>query len=393
MNDKELPEGWRVVTFGDMAKHISKRVEPSETKLNIYVGLEHLDPDSLKIKRHGVPSDVSGQKLLVKKGQIVFGKRRAYQRKLAVANWDCICSAHAMVLEANPETVVTEFLPYFMQSGVFMNRALDISEGSLSPTIKWKILEIQKFIIPSIEIQTNFLKVMMLNTKNIEMGEGFISATEQLIASLLHEKCSWLLKKTVTDNLDERLSSGYKIVKIKEVLNIKSIRVNMDDESLYQTVVARRAHGGIDERDKLKGRDISVKSQFLIEKGDFLISKRQIVHGGCGIVPERLHGSIVSNEYDVFNVSKDIDMDFWFWLVQTPRMKSYFFINSVGIHIEKMLFKTNQWLNMEIILPSIKEQQSIVAALNELKDLSETLDNKIIECRKINQSLLTGSFR
>ena len=121
MNKEQLPEGWRMVKFGDMAKNFSKRVEPSATDLEIYVGLEHLDPDSLRIKRHGVPSDVAGQKLRVKKGQIIFGKRRAYQRKLGVADWDCICSAHAMVLEANPAVVLPEFLPFFMQSDVFMN--------------------------------------------------------------------------------------------------------------------------------------------------------------------------------------------------------------------------------------------------------------------------------
>ena len=98
----DLNMEYQEVKFGEIAKHISKRVEPSETTLEIYVGLEHLDPDSLKITRHGVPSDVAGQKLLVKKGQIIFGKRRAYQRKVAVADWDCICSAHAMVLEAIP---------------------------------------------------------------------------------------------------------------------------------------------------------------------------------------------------------------------------------------------------------------------------------------------------
>ena len=52
MKPKQLPEGWRMVKFGEMATHISKRVEPSETDLAIYVGLEHLDPDSLRIKRH-----------------------------------------------------------------------------------------------------------------------------------------------------------------------------------------------------------------------------------------------------------------------------------------------------------------------------------------------------
>ena len=79
-----------------------------------------------------------------------FGKRRAYQRKVAVADWDCICSAHAMVLEAIPGKILPDFLPFFMQSNQFMERAVEISEGSLSPTIKWKNLEQQSFIIPNL---------------------------------------------------------------------------------------------------------------------------------------------------------------------------------------------------------------------------------------------------
>ena len=154
----DLNMEYQEVKFGEIAKHISKRVEPSETTLEVYVGLEHLDPDSLKITRHGVPSDVAGQKLLVKKGQIIFGKRRAYQRKVAVADWDCICSAHAMVLEAIPGKILPEFLPFFMQSNQFMERAVDISEGSLSPTIKWKVLENQIFQIPNLNNQKQIIK-------------------------------------------------------------------------------------------------------------------------------------------------------------------------------------------------------------------------------------------
>ncbi|MUJ22947.1 restriction endonuclease subunit S [Aliivibrio fischeri] len=159
MKEQNLPEGWQVVKFSDIAKHISKRVEPSETDLEVYVGLEHLEPDSLKIKCHGVPSDVAGQKLLVKKGQIIFGKRRAYQRKVAVANWDCICSAHAMVLEAISDKVIPDYLPFFMQSDAFMKRAIAISEGSLSPTIKWKVLAQQNFSLPSKEQQETLLRL------------------------------------------------------------------------------------------------------------------------------------------------------------------------------------------------------------------------------------------
>ncbi len=181
-NEKQLPDGWRMVKFGEMAKHISKRVEPSKTDLEIYVGLEHLDPDSLRIKRHGVPSDVAGQKLLVKKGQIIFGKRRAYQRKLGVADWDCICSAHAMVLEANPETVLPEFLPFFMQSDVFMNRAVAVSEGSLSPTIKWKVLSEQKFALPNKEIQQRYLSVICVAEKSLVLAEGSICSAQNFLS-------------------------------------------------------------------------------------------------------------------------------------------------------------------------------------------------------------------
>ncbi len=159
LTEKQKSEGWRIVKFGEIAKSVSKRVDPANTELEVYVGLEHLDPDNLRITRRGVPSDVKGQKLLVQPGQIIFGKRRAYQRKVAVADFDGICSAHAMVLEAIPEAVVPEYLPFFMLSDMFMERAVAISEGSLSPTIKWKTLANQEFPLPPHPRQEEMLEV------------------------------------------------------------------------------------------------------------------------------------------------------------------------------------------------------------------------------------------
>lgn len=144
-----LRAGWQIVRFGQMAENVTDRIDnPSEAGVERYVGLEHLDPESLKIRRWGSPEDVEATKLRFKPGDIIFGKRRAYQRKLAVADFEGICSAHAMVLRAREETVVKEFLPFFMQSDIFFDRALSISVGSLSPTINWKTLASQQFAIP-----------------------------------------------------------------------------------------------------------------------------------------------------------------------------------------------------------------------------------------------------
>lgn len=148
---------FETVTFDEIAINISERVEPKKTELTTYVGLEHLDADNLKIERTGTPDDVIGTKLKIYKGDIIFGKRRAYLRKVAVSHFDGIASAHSMILRANENNIEKEFLPYFMQSDTFMERAVQISEGSLSPTIKSKTLAIQKFLLPKKEKQKELI--------------------------------------------------------------------------------------------------------------------------------------------------------------------------------------------------------------------------------------------
>jgi type I restriction enzyme, S subunit len=156
-----LKPDWKMWRFDQMATNVNSRVDnPSESGMEHYVGLEHLDADSLKIRRWGTPDDVEATKLMFKKGDIIFGRRRAYQRKLGVAEFDGICSAHAMVLRAKPEVVLPEFLPFFMQSDLFMSRAVDISVGSLSPTINWKTLAVQDFALPSWYEQHRLVKLL-----------------------------------------------------------------------------------------------------------------------------------------------------------------------------------------------------------------------------------------
>ncbi len=145
--------------FGDIAENISERIEPKNAIGQIFIGLDHLDPREITISRFGKPDNLIGTKLKVYKGDIIFGKRNAYLRKAAVANFDGICSAHAMVIRAKPNKVIKGYLPYFMHSDSFMSRAKEISEGSISPTIKWKNLERQEFSIPDLKTQEKILEI------------------------------------------------------------------------------------------------------------------------------------------------------------------------------------------------------------------------------------------
>ena len=73
-------KGWRTMAFGEFAESVNDRVEPSTAAEEIYVGLDDLDSGSLHIRRWGKGSDVIGTKLRFRKSDIIFGRRRAYQR-------------------------------------------------------------------------------------------------------------------------------------------------------------------------------------------------------------------------------------------------------------------------------------------------------------------------
>jgi type I restriction enzyme S subunit len=153
--------GWRIHRFDEIATNVNERVDdPSEAGVEYYVGLEHLDSDSLVIRRWGSPTDVQATKLRFRKGDIIFGRRRVYQRKLGVAHFDGICSAHAMVLRARSDVLWPEFLPFFMQSDLFMERAKEISVGSLSPTINWPALAREEFLLPPLDEQRRITRAL-----------------------------------------------------------------------------------------------------------------------------------------------------------------------------------------------------------------------------------------
>lgn len=95
--------GWTRVAFGDVIESITERVDhPSETGVDRYVGLAHLDPSVMVVQRWDSPDKVEAQKLRFYPGDVIFGRRRAYQKKVAMAEFEGICSAHALVLRAKP---------------------------------------------------------------------------------------------------------------------------------------------------------------------------------------------------------------------------------------------------------------------------------------------------
>lgn len=151
---------WQTWKFSDLVENIVEKVVPKESGLNHYIGLEHLDTGSLHIKRFGETKSLVGDKLRIYKGDLIFAKRNAYLKRVAIAEFDAVASAHSLVLRAKSENVLPEFLPFFMLSETFWGKAIEISVGSLSPTINWKSLAKQEFLLPPKDQQAKLAELL-----------------------------------------------------------------------------------------------------------------------------------------------------------------------------------------------------------------------------------------
>ncbi len=194
------------------------------------------------------------------------------------------------------------------------------------------------------------------------------------------------------------IPEDWKEFQLKDILNLTLESLKMEDEKEYELITVRRRFGGVDSRGVFKGKKILVKNQFYVRENDFVISKRQISHGACGLVLKELDGAIVSNEYNVFKPNKDLlDQVFFNYYVRVPKFNQTFYSYSDGIHIEKLLFKTQSWLKQKIPFPPLKEQEKIAQILTTWDDVlskQETLIKAKEELKKgLMQKLLSGEVR
>lgn len=169
--------------FDQIAINSTEKKKPVEEDRFTYLGLEHLDSGTLKVTRFGSEVAPIGEKLVMHKGDVLFGKRRAYQKKVAIAPFDGIFSAHGMVLRPKEDVINKDFFPLFISSDYFLDAAIKISVGSLSPTINWRDLKELEFELPDMDTQRKLAEVLWSINDTIEAYKRLISATDELVKS------------------------------------------------------------------------------------------------------------------------------------------------------------------------------------------------------------------
>ena len=168
--------------------------------------------------------------------------------------------------------------------------------------------------------------------------------------------------------------------------------IELMDNEPYQLVTVKRRNEGVVPRSILKGRNILVKNYFTVKAGDYLISKRQVVHGANGIVPKSLDNAVVSNEYLVVVDGDEITAKFWTVISKRPEMRKLFFVSSYGVDIEKLVFDVTDWKNRTIAVPPVPEQKNITDYFQKLDSLINQHQQKHDKLSNIKKAMLERMF-
>lgn len=299
--------------FGEIAFNSTEKKKPVESDKSVYIGLEHLDSGDLRVNRWG--SDVApiGDKLIMKKGDVLFGKRRAYQKKVAIAPFDGIFSAHGLILRPKEDAIDKEFFPFFISSDYFLDKAIKISVGSLSPTINWGDLKELEFDLPAMEEQKRLAKILMAAEETRQAYKKLIKQTDDLVKAKFEEMFGTLKRERLGNYIEQIRGVSYKPSDLNSTLTddyVTLFRANNINDGVINFDDVQYVHRDrVVEKQFIKPKDILVcassgslehvgKSALCMFKGEYTFGAFcKLIRATGELKPEYIASYMQTDEY------------------------------------------------------------------------------------------------
>ena len=169
------------VTLGEVAMEARETCKGDRSGFPT-VGLEHITPGEIRLSDCDEGRDNTFTKRF-HEGDILFGRRRAYLKKAAIAPFEGICSGDITVIRAMQDKMEPRLLPFVIQNDDFFDFAVGRSAGSLSPRVKWEHLKTYSFELPEMDKQRELADVLWAIEDTRAAYQELAAATEELVKS------------------------------------------------------------------------------------------------------------------------------------------------------------------------------------------------------------------
>jgi len=388
-NNKALNTSWRHVKFGDVVRQCKEKVDPETSGLERYIAGDHMDTDDLRLRRWGeIGTGYLGPAfhMRFKPGQVLYGSRRTYLRKVAVADFEGVCANTTFVLEPkNSDELLPEFLPFLMQTDSFNEFSVKNSRGSVNPYINFSDLarfefalppsNEQKVIVQGLSCADNMIGALQEAERSARKvfesaaQEFFESSAEKWPKKRIEEVSVLVTNGFVGKSAQHYVAEGgvpYLVSK-----NVRRNRLKLDEV----TYISEEFHHSARKSQLLEGDILSVQSGHI---GETAVVPKEYAGANC-------HALIITRPDP-----KELN----------PYFASYYLNSAVGQRrlSQLVIGSTIQHLNtsdlkrLEIPLPSIEEQKRIASFLSSMAKDQEFLTNRIEGAKRLRLQLLAEVF-
>ena len=405
---------WQLVKFGDVAIQQKQTVDRENTKLTRYVKGEHMNSEDLHLRKWGELTDEYLGPAFIRKfeeGDILYGSRRTYLRKVVIAPFEGITSNTTFVIKANEENIDKMLLPFIMMSEGFTQHSIKNSKGSVNPYVNWKDLSGYEFLLPPIEKQSVLVDLLgsqdnmlqeNIRLKKISNTTFKVQQNEGVLLGLNNESefCSVLKKNK---------GKGWHTLAISQLIEQK-ILIQIQDGNHGEThpksadyvdsgipfIMANTLNKGLIDFKNCKKLPKTLTDKLRIGfslPGDILLSHKGTV-GEVAIVPDEIEWPYImlTPQVTYYRINPEkLSSQFLYYIFTSSYFQTQLLTLSsqstrayVGITAQK---------NLKVVLPDSKdEQDDIVKSLSLIKENQVCIDTVIKKAKILQKSLINQVF-
>lgn len=346
------------VKLGEVAKEHKETCRDNKDGYPV-VGLEHLVPEEVTLTAWDEGCDNTFTKMF-RKGNVLFGRRRAYLKKAAVAPFDGICSSDITVIEAIPERILPKLLPFIIQNDDLFDYAVGKSAGSLSPRVKWEHLQNYEFELPDMEKQKELAELLWAMDAAKKSYQKLIVATDELVKSQFMEMFGDVHNNPL----------GLDIVRfgdICEILNGYAFKSKFYVDEGIRVIRITNVQKGYIEDAEPQFYPMSYEdelSRYILQAGDILLSLTGNV-GRAGLLPESMLPAALNQRVACIRMKpkSPVSKMFLYSIVNSDFFEADCITSSQGIAQKNM---STEWLKeYPVIVPPKTMQEEYVTVVQQ----------------------------
>jgi restriction endonuclease S subunit len=340
------------------------------------------------------------KQFIIKKGQFLLSKIDARNGAFGLATDEvdgAIITADFFAYEIDKSRIEPYFLVLLTTTKQFQKFAQGASSGTtgrqrinekafLDVKIPLPSLDIQKKIIQDIIVYENKIKAlkeifpMLLNNFNKDIFR-MEKKNNSLLNYISFQKLKqWSVSTLIND--DFTYNKQYSLEKIKNFIIRNKTKILIDDNTFYTRVTIRSKNNGVAIRDRVLGKNIGTKNQYCIKEGQFLLSKIDARNGAFGIVTKELNNAIITADFFAYDIDENKINPYFLNLITTTQQFIKFSQASSTGTTNRQRLNEKKFLEVEIPLPTLEEQNQLIMDLKDNLDEQMSLEIKRIEALK-----------